>query len=356
MDGFRYAPRQALAAVVLWLMAHAAPSIAAEPLPGYDADLAQTSVSGISSGANMAVQLHVAYSSIVQGAGIIAGGPYHCARHSLWRATRNCMRPDPAHAVPDVARLRVETEALARAGGIDATAELQDSRIWLFSGKQDRVVEQPVVEALAHYYRLFVPAGNIAYENDVDAGHAMVTEDYGSACAYTGGQFINDCDYDAAGVLLAHIYGPLNPPSAAPSGTFVEFDQEELLPDGDAYAHSLSASGFAYVPERCASQRCRVHVALHGCLQHEDAVGDAFYRYAGYNRWADTNDIIVLYPQTIARYGWGWPFWTLSFIWNPNACWDWWGYDSTQYHTQRGPQMMAIRGMLERLAEPREGR
>ena len=37
------------------------------------------STSGISSGAFMATQMHVAYSASIKGAGVVAGGPYHCA-------------------------------------------------------------------------------------------------------------------------------------------------------------------------------------------------------------------------------------------------------------------------------------
>src|SRR5882724_8023369 len=48
-------------------------------LPAYGADPKQTSVSGLSSGAYMAVQLQVAYSASIIGAGVIAGGPYYCA-------------------------------------------------------------------------------------------------------------------------------------------------------------------------------------------------------------------------------------------------------------------------------------
>lgn len=46
-------------------------------LPAYNADLSQTSVSGLSSGAFMAAQFSVAYSSLVVGAGVVAGGPFY---------------------------------------------------------------------------------------------------------------------------------------------------------------------------------------------------------------------------------------------------------------------------------------
>ncbi len=323
----------------------------AERLPPYGANLSETSVSGVSSGGAMALQFHVAHSGIVKGAGIIAGVPYDCAEQSSNRATRNCMKPDADHPAPDPAHLKEITDALARSGAVDDVANLNDARVWLFSGRKDEVVLPPVMDATRGYYALYVPSDRIQYRNDIGAGHAMVTEDYGNkTCAANGAPFIVDCDFDAAKAMLEQIYGPLDPPSVAPAGKYIEFDQKEFLADGNAYNHSLSDVGYAYVPHACALQSCRVHVALHGCQQQAAAVGDSFYKHAGYNRWADTNRIIVLYPQTISRWGWGWPFYTFNFVLNPNACWDWWGYDSADHHTKKGPQIIAIRAMVERLA------
>ena len=59
-------------------------------LPAYGADPKQTSVSGLSSGAFMAVQLQVAYSASIVGAGVVAGGPYYCAANNLF-FTSICM-------------------------------------------------------------------------------------------------------------------------------------------------------------------------------------------------------------------------------------------------------------------------
>ena len=68
-----------------------------------------------------------------------------------------------------------------------------------------------------------------------------------------------------------------------------------------------------------------------------DRVNDDFVRDAGYNRWAAANGIVVLYPQT-----------TESPL-NPNRCWDFWGYTGLDYRTRRGPQMRAVKGMVDRL-------
>src|SRR3978361_641167 len=56
--------------------------LAAEPvaLRGYNAAIGESSISGISSGAFMAVQFGTAWSSVIKGVGVIAGGPYWCAK------------------------------------------------------------------------------------------------------------------------------------------------------------------------------------------------------------------------------------------------------------------------------------
>jgi hypothetical protein len=55
-------------------------SMAAVNLPALNIDTTQTTVSGLSSGGFMAVQLHVAYSATVQGRGRGCGGPFYCAK------------------------------------------------------------------------------------------------------------------------------------------------------------------------------------------------------------------------------------------------------------------------------------
>ena len=86
-----------------------------------------------------------------------------------------------------------------------------------------------------------------------------------------------------------------------------------------------------------------MHVVFHGCRQGAAEIGEQFVREAGYNRWADTNGLIVLYPQALKRFS--------AFVWNPRGCWDWWGYTGGDYHTQSGAQIRAVKAMLERLSE-----
>ena len=311
---------------------------AAEPLPALNARPDGITVSGVSSGGYMAVQFHVAHSAKVSGAGVIAAGPYYCAQGSLFYAYYNCMRPGWWTPLPAPALLRTETDALAKSGRIDAAAHLANSRAWLFIGTSDRTVSRDVVEGLRTFYASY--QAQVAMVSDKPAGHAMVTEDAGGACTTSESPFIVDCDYDAAGALLRHLLGALSPRSAQAEGRLLRFDQNAYA-DRDASAISMDETGFAYLPKTCAAERCRIHVAFHGCRQGAAEIGERFVREAGYNRWADTNRLIVLYPQATKRYS--------PFTFNPRGCWDWWGYTDAAYPTKSGVQIRAIWAMVNRL-------
>jgi poly(3-hydroxybutyrate) depolymerase len=103
----------------------------------------------------------------------------------------------------------------------------------------------------------------------------------------------------------------------------------------------MADTGFLFVPEDCAhGLPCRVHVAFHGCRQGIGALGRRFPRQAGYDRWADANRIVVLYPQVTES--------TLRPF-NPRGCWDWWGYSGVDYASRDGAQLSAVHRMLEAL-------
>ena len=341
---------RALAALAAVLAA--ARALAADPLPALAADAGVTA-SGISSGGFMAVQLNVAHSRTVKGVGVIAGGPYYCAQGSLWAALNNCTTPTGWAPLPPVELLKTDAEVLARGGLVDPVASLATARVWLFSGTHDRVVEPPVVDATRRFYALFKPpAENLVLVADKPAGHGMITADAGVACDITASPYINDCGYDAAGELLGHLLGPLDPPAAKEAGRIVRFDQRPFA-GGDAFAVGMGDSGYLYLPKACEAGTCRIHVALHGCRMSVEQIGERFVREAGYNRWADTNRLVVLYPQTTPRNGPGFRDWRWSYVFNPRGCWDWWGYTGLQYANKTGPQIRAIKAMIDRLSAPR---
>lgn len=320
-------------------LAGATAASAAEPLPELELDPGGTTVSGLSSGAFMAVQLHVAFSDSIIGVGVVAGGPYFCAEGQLATALNRCMQT--SLGAPNAGALLARAQGLAEAGAIDPLAGLADDRVYLFSGTRDSTVTEPVMNAAREFYRQAgVPEASIKYVDDLPAGHAFIVEDAANACGVTGSPFINDCDHDQAGEILQHLYGALAPPAGADEGRLFEFDQAEFL--ANPAGHGMASNGFVYIPAACATgePRCRLHIAFAGCKQTPADIGDLYPRATGYNAWAESNRLVILYPQSSASSG------------NPNGCWDWWGYDDPVYHTRRGRQMAAVAKMAARLGAP----
>ena len=356
--------------------------LAAPPLPALNIDLAQTTVSGISSGAFMAVQMGVAHSRDVRGVATTAGGPYYCASSGsrvgpgLTRAIAHCMQGDPAvPAQPitasDLAQMRAAARAWSAHGAIDDVVNLTRQTVWLFHGYNDGIVKAPVTDALFKWYDGLVPDGNVFYKNELRAAHAQVSASCGvtgakrcQTCATTGGDFINACAdgaanaplYDAAGAALQMFYGPLQrTPTAQLHHKPARFDQQPyILDDGVPSLPlkiSMAKAGYVFVPAACAAgEPCRLHIAFHGCQQQAEKIGTAFVAKAGFNEWAEANHIVVLYPQTVAAIA---P--PLTPL-NPQGCWDWWGYSdfgfdaAGHYATRDGAQIKAVWNMAQALA------
>ncbi len=325
---------------------------AARHLPGLGANIDETSVSGISSGAYMAGQFQMAHAKRVIGAALIAGGPYGCSESifastmpgtgtailNLSKAVNGCMLDLlGSWGVADPDDLAKKAEERARKDEIDPIADVAKDRIYLFSGTADHTVVPSIVKRAAEFYeKLGVPEANVTLVSDIPAGHAFVTDDEGSSCGISSEPHIVNCNYDQAGALLKFIYGNLEPRAATLSGEFVDFDQRPFVTANDSA--DLAETGVVYVPKSCTeSGGCRVHIAFHGCEQNREAVGDTFIKESGFARWADTNRIVVLFPQVAISSA------------NPQGCWDWWGYTGPQYLTRNAPQIEAVNRMLDAL-------
>jgi poly(3-hydroxybutyrate) depolymerase len=322
----------------------------AEELRRLGVTLPATSVSGLSSGAYMAGQIELAHSKDIVGAGIVAGGPYACAETAssqlfpywpvvMWQnasqAANACMKV--SWGAPDAEKLAKRAKKLAEEGKIDALAGVADDKVYLFSGNDDQTVQRPVVEAAKRFYEAVgVPEASVTLV-EKQGGHAFMTESDGTACGLSKEPYVSDCDYDQAKAILEWIYGPpLADPSPSPTGKFITFDQ---TPFSKGVANGLASEGVVYVPAECQNQPgCRLHITLHGCEQARETVGDAFIKSSGFARYADTNRLVILFPQV-----------TGSVV-NPHGCWDWWGYSDIDYLGKDAPQIAAIWAMAERLA------
>lgn len=104
----------------------------------------------------------------------------------------------------------------------------------------------------------------------------------------------------------------------------------------------MASTALAYIPTSCAksAQSCAIHVQYHGCGGGGTTTSSASYLF-----WveipyiAETNNIIVLYPQAVAA----------SYFRNvtPNGCWDWEGYyGDANFDSRDGAQMSTVLAMV----------
>jgi poly(3-hydroxybutyrate) depolymerase len=295
----------------------------------FNIDPDRVTVSGLSSGAYMAGQLHVAYSSRISGAALIAGGPWNCADGSVQTALAACIKGG------ELEFDREALDSLAGAGRVDDPANLANDRVWIFHGAVDPVVHRSVAAAAADFYREYLAPEQVAFVDDIPAGHGMPTVSAGLPCDELASPWINACGYDAAGELLAHLHGELAEPMPAAS-ELRQLDQQAYGEDAQLWDYA-----YLYAPQAClGGAECALHVALHGCQQSAELVGDAFATLAGYNGWAEANRIVVLYPQVRSSH---------TAPMNPLGCWDWWGYTGDAYATREGPQVAAVMSMIDAL-------
>lgn len=354
----------------------------------------QVSISGISSGAAMAVQFAVAHSKTVRGVAEIAGPGWGCAQGRISQAVNDCLcTRDPLPSRVDQAR------SLAKQGLIDPLHDDKPqglSRAFVFHSMGDATVLAPSGQASVSFLTDFIGAAPIVDwgngQDDSDhAGHGFIAPTGGDACRADGHEqtYVRHCGgEDNARDLFKALYPdvpttPADRVADIPDADLQPFDQQPYIdavkgkgayiaPDDLAFYFwptrserrqnlDMAATGYVYVPPSCrmADAHCRVHIALHGCKQ--DA--RVFAQQAGYDNWAEHYRVIVVYPalqpsgspvseacsagevSTWLDSAWAKP--------NPNGCWDWWGYldggDNTRYLTKAAPQMQVLERIIEAL-------
>ncbi|CAF4253484.1 unnamed protein product [Rotaria magnacalcarata] len=111
---------------------------AAEKSASYNVDPSETSVSGISSGGYFATQVQVAFSALIIGAGIVAGGSYNCGGQMSYTSSKH--------------------------------------KVYMISGTSDSTVGVSVMTQLYKYYSTdgqFIPDSNVVFKKDLKSGHTF---------------------------------------------------------------------------------------------------------------------------------------------------------------------------------------
>jgi len=341
-------------------------------------------VSGISSGADFVVQFAVAYSSVVTGVGVFAGEPFGCAVLKFPADPEQTCSEQPAtEKGPGCVAAKGDTPApcigcsanktllydhckinskfisdsmlltyvLQSASNhvIDDVSNLKRMKVYLYRGALDPIYEKATVVAVGKFFRNFIDPTQILEEYSIPSLHAWPTNNFGTPCGIAGPMLMENCNYDGSGIMISKIsQSPLLPPAKIPMGTMYSFDQTLFFP---TRFPGLAQTGYIYIPNSCLKPKvqCSLHVMFHGCTMYAEnpPMGLNFTQFNGINSWADSNNIIVLYPQSGGYVN--------QKELNPTAqelmgCYDSFGQISEDFSFKTGPQLESVSRMIRAMS------
>lgn len=306
-------------------------------LPSLRLDPNTVTVSGVSAGGIMALQIGVAASDKIAGMGVLAGSIYGCSQGNVFTARALCMKSPENISVDYSLNLAAK---YARAGRVPPLSNMKQQRIYIYQGLEDTVISPKSSVKIFEFASKLIPQNQIMTELTLKAAHGYPTTSFGNSCGVEAGPWMNRCGYDAAGTMLSFLYpGKIrNQKARLSQNQLFAFPQSNY-----EYSRSdLSDVGHVYIPATCEkTPGCKLHVALHGCLQNPETVGDAFIAHTGLNEWAETNRMVVLYPAVSSNI----------LVGNPNNCWDWWGYSGGNFLTRTAPQIQSVLKMIKVLTK-----
>ncbi|RKK64608.1 hypothetical protein BFJ69_g16690 [Fusarium oxysporum] len=287
---------------ILRLAGIAGPGVLAAELSAYNVDPNSVSVSGFSAGGFMAAQLGVAYSDTFKiGFGVLAGGPYDCARNQHYT---NCMYNLTPSITQPVANMKSWS-----GNQIDPIANLPNRKIYMQVGSADTTVGPKPLNQLKAQLANFVGQSKVSFVTTNGAAHVFPTDFSATGnnnCGRAASPYISNCGYDGAGAVLKWMYGALNPrTNRALSGTLVF----------RADRHEGGLRNGHYWVSVCAP---------------------------------DANKIIILYPQAKVDH-------TVHSIWggtmlsNSNACFDWMGWYGSNADQRGGAQVAAMVNQVNKI-------
>ena len=276
------------------------------------------------------------------GVGIFAGTPYLCQYNYVYTACQN----NNTISAAMLSNMQNDIDSWS-GNAIDNKANIAQQNVYLFVGSKDAVVGPRPMQAVQAQY-IDNGAEMVSMVQLSNTAHVFPTNFNATGdnpCSATLPPYISNCNYDGAKAVLTQFYGTLQARNNAPAAAnYIEFNQSEFTNN-----IGMAATGWVYVPVACSVfAKCKLHVAFHGCAQSTANIGDKFVKNTGYTRWADTNNIIVLFPQakpdttqhsTPAN----------GVVSNPNACWDTVGLYGPDYAQKSGVQLAAIKAMVDRL-------
>mmetsp|Transcript_13663 Transcript_13663/g.15326 ORF Transcript_13663/g.15326 Transcript_13663/m.15326 type:complete len:252 (-) Transcript_13663:43-798(-) len=228
-----------------------------------------------------------------------------------------------------------KVKKLSRSNQIDNPDNLEDSRVFIFSGSLDSVVVPDVVQKTQRFYRRFL--ADVTSIFDFPINHTMPTVGYGQKCDQATFPLIGKCGFNGALVSLQQIYPEKDIDTAA------SYNPKNLFTLGqNTTGTTMGANAYVYAPLACQdlNANCSLHVVFHACGQSIEYIGLQYVEKTGYNEVAEASNLVILYPQA-----------TIDPNYNPLGCWDFWGYTNEDYVTKSGIQIAEVERLITTLKD-----
>jgi poly(3-hydroxybutyrate) depolymerase len=143
---------------------------AAVPLPALNVDTTSITVSGLSSGGVMAINLGYAYSATFRGVGIFAATPYLCQYHYQYASCQ--YKNVITQGMLDTMQTTIDNWS---GGAIDNKANVATQKVYLFTGTKDNTVGvNPMLAVQEQYADNGVPSVNLIQA--ANTGHVFPTD------------------------------------------------------------------------------------------------------------------------------------------------------------------------------------
>eukprot|EP01062_Namystynia_karyoxenos_P038083 TRINITY_DN2767_c0_g1_i1.p2 TRINITY_DN2767_c0_g1~~TRINITY_DN2767_c0_g1_i1.p2 ORF type:complete len:398 (+),score=71.86 TRINITY_DN2767_c0_g1_i1:86-1195(+) len=336
------------------------PSLASivQQLPRLSIDPRGITTNGHSSGGDMAVQFHVAFSAHISGVCGFDAQPYACAAtrfagdalvpQSDESSVPNCKGCPAGQTLVydhcknhpewvDVGKLPDYPRRTCGNGGlpgcIDDVTNLYNTSVYLTRGECRTYVGGAEVNTFAMYAQMTLePQRQIKYTD---------------TCLPNGTHLPIDTELEC----LRHVYSgvELAPPrsSAAPFPLEM-FDQTPFIDDSSV---GIAKDGWIYIPSSCRQNAtnataCRLMVFFHGCGGcHIPELSATHARYAAY---AESNKLVMMHPCIQNKNNVSLKHKNAYEI--ARGCWDGYGQLGTDYALQSAPHMRAVWNMVRHVA------
>lgn len=283
--------------------------------------------SGVSSGAFMAVQLGIVHSKKFKKIGVFSGGPYFCSLGSATQALSVCMK-NPKKT--DFQTMDKELKKYENGYLIDSLYHLQKSFFYIVHGKKDPVILSESATNLSSQLGKYKTPHKLEFIENL--GHGLSQKNVGSECDKTQIPWVNNCMESSIEKFFS-LTSMEKQKSPSTEG------QWYYLSNNSQYTHLnwFSKYTYVFVPQRCETQQCSAHLALHGCLQSPEFVKNDFYTQSGYIEASKVHNVIMIFPDIKKSKE------------NPNGCWDWYGYTDKFFATNKAQQIQFLNNVTEKI-------